>query len=77
MFVTSKTPDNAALSQILIVFTLKDALGAIALEVNFLSSQPLDTGSIPNAAMSDRSFIVATGDIHLIAVVPACLSGLT
>ena len=36
----------------------------------------LDLGSIPGAAMLDRSFILATSAIHLIIVVPACLLGL-
>ena len=40
-------------------------------------SQAPNLGSIPCAAMSERSFILATSAIHLITMVPACLLGLT
>ena len=45
-------------------------------EVNVLSSKPLGPGSINSAAILDI-FILTTSAIHLITVVPACLSGLT
>ena len=39
--------------------------------------QAKDRGSIPGAALLDRSFILATSAIHLITMVPARLLGLT
>ena len=46
-------------------------------EVSGLSSKPQDPGSIPGAAILNRSFILATSATNLITVVPACLLGLT
>ena len=44
--------------------------------VSVLGSKCLDPGSVPRVAMLDKSFILATSAIHLIAMVPACLLGL-
>ena len=51
-------------------------VGAWAIS-QWLTSWAQDRGSIPRATTIDRSFILATSAIHLIAMVPVCLLGLT